>query len=315
MQYRRVGILMGGLGPERAVSLRSGQAVQTALKGRGYEVVPIDVDHQLDQTLRNAQIDVAFNALHGPYGEDGCVQGLLELLRIPYTGAGVMVSALCMDKLKSKELFKVHDVPSPKYYAVQSQDLPTLDARHGDFGFPVFVKPRSQGSSVGAGRANNLQELRATCVEALRFDAFALVEQYVPGSELTVGLLDGKALGIVEIVPQSENYDYRAKYGANGSAYFCPPRLPAETQAHICNCAEKAAAALDATQGAPRVDLRWNAEDGPQIMEVNTSPGMTATSLLPKVAAAVGMDFGALCDAILQRAQLNVQTVAWQEPL
>ena len=201
MKSKRVGILMGGMSAERDVSLRTGEGIYEALKERGYDVVRIFVDRDIDRVLRQNPIDVAFLALHGTYGEDGCVQGLLEIMGIPYTGSSVMASALAMDKLKAKQLFRLYNVPTPPYYMVNQVELGDLAEVHGSFGFPAFVKPRCQGSSVGAGRAEDLADLRTRCEEALRFDEHALVERYVAGREINVGVLDVKALGAIEIVP------------------------------------------------------------------------------------------------------------------
>ncbi len=217
MRSGRIGVLMGGLGPERQVSLETGAAVAEALRGRGHEVLEVYVDRDLDRVLRQHPIDVAFVALHGPYGEDGCVQGLLEMMGIPYTGSGVLASALAMDKLKSKELFRLYNVPTPPYYEVREEDLDRLEDRHGSFGFPVFVKPRRGGSSVGSGRADDLRGLRTRCEEALRVDPAVLVERHVTGREVAVGILDGRAMGAVEIEPSGDFYDYRSKYGRGGT--------------------------------------------------------------------------------------------------
>src|SRR5689334_14288430 len=203
---------MGGVSAERDVSLRTGEGIYEALAERGYNVTKIFVDRELDRTLRNQPIDVAFLALHGTYGEDGCIQGLLEILGIPYTGSGVLASALAMDKLKAKELFRLHNVPTPPYYSVEAEQVGDLEELHGSFGFPAFVKPRRSGSSVGAGKADDLGELKLRVDEAVQFDRSVLVERFVPGREVAVGILDGRALGAIEIVPKGSFYDYRSKY-------------------------------------------------------------------------------------------------------
>jgi D-alanine-D-alanine ligase len=295
---------MGGMSAEREVSVRSGEAVVEALAARGYNVQRIFVDRDLDRVLRQTPIDVAFIALHGTYGEDGCVQGLLEILGIPYTGSGVMASALSMDKLKSKQLFRLYNVPTPPYYAVQRGQLDDLGEVHGSFGFPVFVKPRSQGSSVGAARAGSLSELRRACEDALRFDDYALVERFVSGRDVTVGVLDGRALGAVEIVPKGDFYDYKSKYQSGGSEYHYPARLSPTRYKGVLNLAERAVQALD-VQGATRVDLLVTEGENEYVLEVNTLPGMTKTSLLPKIAQGAGYDFGDLCETILERARLH----------
>jgi D-alanine-D-alanine ligase len=304
VKSKRVGILMGGVSSEREVSLNTGNAIYETLKDRGYDVVKVLVDRDIDCVLRADPIDVAFIALHGTYGEDGAIQGLLEIFGIPYTGSGVMASALAMDKLKSKQLFRLYNVSTPPYYVVTRDELPRLEAIHGSFGFPAFVKPRCQGSSVGAGRANDLGELAARCVEALRFDDFALVERHVTGKEINVGVLDGKALGAIEIVPKGAFYDYTSKYQPGGSEYHFPARLTPTRYKSVLALAERAVQALDVS-GATRVDMLITEGENEYVLEVNTLPGMTATSLLPKIAKGAGYDFGDLCEAILQRARLH----------
>jgi D-alanine-D-alanine ligase len=306
MKHKRVGILMGGLSAEREVSIASGEAIHAALSGRGYDAIRVFVDRDIDRVLRQDPIDVAFIALHGSYGEDGCIQGLLELLEIPYTGAGVAESALAMDKLKSKELFRLHNVPTPPYYAIDAPQLATLEEVHGSFGFPAFVKPRRQGSSIGAGPARDLIELRERCDDALRFDRMAIVERYVDGREVTVGILDGRALGAVEIVPKRPFYDYKAKYQAGQSEYHCPARLSATRYQNVLRIAERAARALGCS-GAVRADLLVTEGENEYVLELNTLPGMTSTSLLPKIARGAGYDFADLCEAILQRASLKIR--------
>ncbi|MBX3249746.1 MAG: D-alanine--D-alanine ligase [Myxococcales bacterium] len=304
MKTKRIGVLLGGLGPEREVSLRSGEAILGALTRLGYDAVPVYVDRDIDRVLRQSPIDVAFLALHGPYGEDGCIQGLLELLGIPYTGSGVLASALAFDKLKSKELFRLHNVPTPPYYRLDVEELARLEEIHGSFGFPAFVKPRRAGSSVGSGRANDAAELRARCEAASAYDRSILVERFVPGREITVAVLDGRALGALEIVPKGRFYDYESKYQRGQSDYHFPARLPPTRYRGVLTIAERAARCLD-TSGAVRVDLLVTEGENEYVLEVNTLPGMTETSLLPMIARGAGMGFDELCEAILQRALLE----------
>lgn len=306
---RRVGVIMGGSSGERAVSLRSGSAVAEALEARGHEVVRIalgeDFGAELVMQLQRSRIDVAVLALHGRLGEDGCVQGLLELARVPYTGSGVLASALAMDKLKSKELFRLHNVPTPPYYSVDSDaDLADLEAIHGSFGFPVVVKPRGEGSSLGVTKATSMAELAKAIGTALELDDTVLVERFVAGTEVNVGILEGQVLGAIEIVPKNGMYDYEAKYTAGMSEYFMPARLPPTRYRGVLNLAERAARALGVS-GACRVDLLVTSGENEYVLEVNTLPGMTQTSLLPKIAAAAGFSFGDLCEAILDRARLH----------
>jgi D-alanine-D-alanine ligase len=307
MVQKRIGVLMGGTSAEREVSLRSGAAVTEALLEAGYDAVAIEIDEgrgSLDR-IADAGIDVAFVALHGRYGEDGCVQGWLELLGIPYTGSGVLASALAMDKLKAKELFRLHNVPTPPYYAFGPEHSPAdLEEIHGSFGFPVMVKPRREGSSVGIAKATTMSELAAAIDVALGYDDCVLVERFIAGREVTVGILGGRVLGALEVAPKSGIYDYSSKYTPGMTEYHMPARLPAARYRGVLNLAERAAQALDSS-GAVRVDLLVTEGQNEYVLEVNTLPGMTATSLLPKIAEAAGYGFPQLCAAIVERARLH----------
>ncbi len=303
---KHIGVLMGGMSAEREVSIESGEAVAKALESRGHQVSRIFVDHNIDQTLRQTPIDVAFIALHGTYGEDGCVLGLLEILQIPYTGSGVLASALAMDKLKAKELFRLYNVSTPPYYTLDTKDIANLEEVHGSFGFPAFVKPCRSGSSVGAGRADDMAQLKERCEAAAAFDNTLLVERFVKGREIAVGLLDGKALGAIEIVPSGEFYDYRSKYLSGKSEYHYPARLSPTRYKGVLNIAERANQCVGAT-GATRVDILVTEGENEYVLEVNTLPGMTPTSLLPKIAKGAGYDFADLCEAILGRASLGMR--------
>jgi D-alanine-D-alanine ligase len=306
---------MGGWSAEREVSLRTGEGVASALEGRGHDVTRIVWGARgpgLDELLRAARIEVAFIALHGRGGEDGCVQGMLELMGIPYTGSGVLASALAMDKLKAKELFRLHNVPTPPYYLASSADLPALAEVHGSFGFPVVVKPRREGSSIGLAKAVTLAELADAIERALAYDDDVLVERHIRATELHVGILDGRVLGAIEVVPKEGLYDYRAKYTAGLTDYVCPPRLPSTRMRGVMNLGACAARALSST-GACRVDLLVTEGENEYVLEVNTLPGMTPTSLLPKIAAAAGLDYPSLCDAILEGARLHASQPAAEE--
>ncbi len=305
MKDKEIGILLGGVSAEREISLKTGEAMYEALRARGYRVHKVFVDADIDRVLRQTTIDIAVIALHGTYGEDGCIQGMLETMGIPYTGSGVLASALAMDKLKSKELFRLYNVPTPPYYAVRADDIQRLEQVHSSFGFPSFVKPRSGGSSVGAGAAQSMKELRERCEEAARFDDWILVERLIRGREVAVGVLDGNALGAIEIEPKGGFYDYKSKYQKGQSEYHFPARLSPTRYQGVLNLAERAVHAVGAT-GATRVDLLVTPEENEYVLEVNTLPGMTPTSLLPKIAAGAGYDFGDLCEAILERATLHV---------
>ncbi|MEZ4263174.1 MAG: D-alanine--D-alanine ligase [Polyangiaceae bacterium] len=307
MTKRRVGVLMGGTSAERDVSLRTGEGVARALEGRGHEVVRLEVDadrQRIDRVLRRAEIDVAFLALHGRGGEDGCVQGMLELLGIPYTGSSVLASALAMDKLKAKEMFRLHNVPTPPYYMADEASLADLEDLHGSFGYPAIVKPRHEGSSIGLTKADDLASLQLGIERALEHDSWALVERFVRATEVHVGMLDGQVLGAIEVVPKSGLYDYTAKYTPGETEYVCPPRLAPTRLRGVMNLAERAARALGCT-GAVRVDLLVTPGENEYVLEVNTLPGMTPTSLLPKIAEHAGMDYPTLCERILESASLH----------
>jgi D-alanine-D-alanine ligase len=306
---QRIGVLMGGLSSEREVSLRTGESIVAALRDRGRDAVPIYVDRDVDQVLRQQRIDVAFIALHGRYGEDGCIQGLLEMIGIPYTGSDVLASALAMDKAKAKELFRLHNLPTPAYYVMArptAADDALLDvvAAHGDFGYPVVVKPVREGSSVGVEIAHGPDELAGACERAFCFDDEVLVERLIEGREVSVGVIGDRALGAVEIAPRDGFYDYGAKYTRGQTEYHIPPRLSPERYRGVLTQAVRAHAALGCA-GATRVDLMVSESGNEYVLEVNTVPGMTRTSLLPKIADAAGIGFDELCEMILAGARLS----------
>jgi D-alanine-D-alanine ligase len=307
MNARRIGVVMGGASAEREVSLCSGKAVTEALLEAGYDAVPVVLAGGVDAatTLQNAHMDVAFLALHGRLGEDGCVQGILEWLGIPYTGSSVLASALAMDKLKAKELFRLYNVPTPPYYAVDRHSARAgLEEIHGSFGFPVIVKPRREGSSIGVSRARDLTELESAVALALQYDDHALVERHIAAREVHVGILGDRVLGAIEVAPRGALYDFDSKYTPGMTDYFMPARLGPARYRGVLHLAERAARALD-TEGAVRVDLLVTEGQNEYVLEVNTLPGMTPTSLLPKIAAAAGFGFTQLCEAILERARLH----------
>jgi D-alanine-D-alanine ligase len=290
----RIGILMGGLSSERELSLQTGEAVFSALAARGHEAVKIFVDRELDLTLRQTPIDVAFLALHGRYGEDGCVQGLLELFGIPYTGSGVLASALAMDKLKTKELFRLHNLPTPAYY------IHRRGSDHGHFGFPAVVKPRAEGSSLGVRRVDDQEELDAAVEDALRFDDQVLVERYVEGRELQVVLLGGRVLGSAELLAGGDICGW-----ARGPVdLFLPPRLSPERLRGVHALAERAAHALDAS-GLVEVDLIVAERGNEVLLEVDTQPALAPASTAARVAAAAGLDLGTLAEEMLREAALH----------
>jgi D-alanine-D-alanine ligase len=310
MQSRKIGVLLGGLSSERDVSLRTGEAVLAALRERGYEAIPIYVDRDVDVALRQEQIEVAFVALHGRWGEDGCVQGLLEMLGIPYTGSDVLASALAMHKGKAKELFRLHNLPTPAYYSLTGASIAAcragsedLAALHGDFGFPCVVKPIREGSSVGVTICRVPGELGPAVERALCFDDEILVERFIAGKEVSVAVLEDRALGAVEISPRDGFYDYANKYTRGATDYFVPPRVSPERYRGILAQALRAHLALGC-RGATRVDMMVSDAGNEFVLEVNTLPGLTPASLLPKIADAAGISFGELCEMMLAGASL-----------
>jgi D-alanine-D-alanine ligase len=315
MQPGKIGVLLGGLSSERDVSLRTGEAVLAALRERGHDAVPIYVDRDVDVALRQEQIEIAFIALHGRWGEDGCIQGLLEMLGIPYTGSDVLASALAMHKGKAKELFRLHNLPTPAYYsltedsimasgaAASSLSSDDLTVLHGDFGFPCVVKPIREGSSVGVTICRAPGELRAAVERALCFDDEILVERFIAGREISVAILEDRALGAVEIAPRDGFYDYANKYIRGATDYFVPPRVSPERYRGILTQALRAHLALGC-RGATRVDMIVSDAGNEFVLEVNTLPGLTPASLLPKIADAAGISFGELCEMMLAGASL-----------
>lgn len=302
LRKKRVGVLLGGLSAERDVSLRSGEAIAQALASRGFDVVRIDAGRDVARRLLDERVEVAFIGLHGRYGEDGCIQGLLESMFIPYTGSGVLASAMAMDKVVTKRIFQVADVPVADWRVVPAGEVPS--AASLPFGVPCVVKPSREGSSVGVSLVEREEDLAAAVAEAARHPGEVLVERYVKGREINVAVLDGEALGAIEIRSSRAFYDYTAKYTAGMTQYVYPaPVTPAE-EARLSELAVKAYEALGC-QGAARVDFITPPTGDPLCLEVNTLPGMTATSLLPKIAAGRGLDFPTLCERLLIGASLK----------
>lgn len=302
LQQKRIAVLYGGISAEREVSLRSGQAVYQALLTADYRVDLIDVGADLPAQLKKQGSEIAFIALHGRNGEDGRVQGLLEMLRIPYTGSGVLASSLAMNKILTKQLLLFHGVPTPGYSVIHTpNDVQTyLAERHQ---FPLVVKPAHEGSTLGISIAKNLKELRDGIEAAAGFDAELLVEEFIDGPELTVAVMNGTALPIIQIVPHAGFYDYRAKYTAGQTSYLLPAPLEAAVYAAVQQAAVRACQVIGC-RGVARVDFMLG-DNRFYCLEVNTIPGMTETSLLPKAAAAVGLDFSQLVELILFDAALD----------
>ncbi len=301
---KKVAVLYGGRSAEREVSLRTGKACADALIERGYDIVLVDAGLDVAARLREAQAQVAFVALHGRWGEDGSIQGLLESMSIPYTGSGVLASALGMDKVFSKMLFREQGLKVIEYRVFRPGQAGTVTVADLPFGLPAVVKPGNEGSSVGVHIVHEADGLTAACLDAAQYKGDLVVERYVKGAEVDVAVLDGKALGAIEIVPSREFYDYTAKYTPGAAQYFYPARLPPEHARRVCQAAEQAHAALGCS-GVTRVDFIVSPDGTPFILEVNTLPGMTATSLVPKIAAGNGISFADLCERLLEGAALK----------
>lgn len=301
MRFKRVGVLMGGISAEREISLQSGEAVADGLGETGYEVIRIDATRELDMQLRAAQVEAVFIALHGRWGEDGTVQGMLEIMGIPYTGSGPLASALAMDKSRTRDILASAGLNVAPGIVVTDAD-PTPE---GGLSFPLVVKPVNEGSSVGVTIVREKSDLEASIRKALSCSRRALLEKYVPGAEVQVAVIDGEVLGSVEIEPHREFYDYGAKYKQGGSTHHIPPRLDRDTIDRACDLGARAFVAVGCA-GAARIDLILPREDQPVILEVNTIPGMTPTSLLPEIAAHRGISFPDLVSRMMEGARLHV---------
>jgi len=301
---RKVAVLHGGRSSEREVSLKTGAACAEALAARGLEVTLIDVGLDVAERLRAAGAEVAFVALHGRYGEDGSIQGLLESLGIPYTGSGVLASAVGMDKVLSKLLFRSVGLDVTDYRVFPPERAAALHGKDFPFTFPVVVKPSCEGSSVGVTLVKDPTHLAAACVEAARWKGDVIVERYVKGKEVQVAVLDGRAMGVIEVVPANEFYDYAAKYTAGTTQYFYPARISEADTRKLMEAAELAHRALGCA-GVTRTDFILTPDGVAYILEVNTLPGMTASSLVPKIAAGNGIPFPELCERLLDGAALK----------
>lgn len=306
-RFGRVGVVMGGWSPERDVSLRSGQAVAAALASRGIDVVSIDADRDVINTLAAQHVDRVFLILHGTGGEDGTIQGALELAGIPYTGSGVLGSALAMNKLRTKQVCRDVGVPTPAWTMVTDADSAVSAAT--DFGFPVIVKPIAQGSSIGVSKVMGNEVTQAFALASQYGEV--MVETFVEGREVTASILDGEVLPLISMSTSRVFYDYDAKYNDDGTHYECPCHLPDDVTATIKRHALTAFQAVGAS-GWGRADFMVDAENRPWFIELNTLPGMTDHSLVPMAAQAHGLGFGELCERILSA---TLDTVATEEAM
>jgi D-alanine-D-alanine ligase len=294
--FGAVAVVMGGNSAEREVSLNSGANVLEALRARGVDAHGVDGVPALLEGLRAGRYARVFNILHGRGGEDGTLQGALESLGVPYTGSGVLGSALSMDKVRTKQVWLALGLPTPRYAGFSPGD----DVREAiaDLGLPVVVKPSHEGSSVGITRVRSPADLSAAIALAARYDGELVIEQLIEGGEYTVGILEGEALPSIRIVPPGEYYDYHAKYVSDDTQYLCPG-LEGDAEAQLRALALRAFEASGAS-GWGRVDVMRDRQGDNWLLEVNTTPGMTSHSLVPKAARALGIDFSSLCWRILE---------------
>jgi D-alanine-D-alanine ligase len=306
--WGRVGVLYGGTSAEREVSLMSGEGVCAALREAGVDAHLFDTGRRSLAELAAAGFERVFIALHGRFGEDGTIQGALELLGIPYTGSGPLASSLAMDKIATKRLWLQHGLPTPRFAVLDCQADPAGLER--ELGLPLIVKPPHEGSTLGLTRVQSADQLAGALALACRHDDCALAEQFIQGRELTVPILgsggQARALPVIEIIAPQGNYDYEHKYVSNDTRYVCPAELPADLTQRIQDLCVQAYRVLGC-EGWGRADVMLDAQHQPWLLEMNTSPGMTGHSLVPMGAKALGMTYGELCVSILATARCKVR--------
>ncbi|MFH1904487.1 MAG: D-alanine--D-alanine ligase [bacterium] len=297
MKNRRIAVLMGGPSSEREISLKSGNCVLKALKAAQLNATAFDVNRELPDRLIKGKIDLVFIALHGKPGEDGTIQGMLDILNIPYTGSGVLASALSMDKIASKRLFQIAEIPTPEFSVINKNKSHFNPPQS----FPVVIKPSTEGSTIGVSIVKNANEFKKALETAFRYDDNIICEKYIDGKEITVGILEEKALPVIEIVPKFGFYDFNAKYKKKSTDFVVPAELKKEKSAKIKQIALKTHKILGC-YGMSRVDMKLDCKLNPYVLEINTIPGLTETSLLPKAAQAAGISFIELCLKLLDLA-------------
>lgn len=295
--FGMVAVLMGGNSAERDVSLRSGAAVHAALVARGVNALAVDVTGNVIDSLANLDVDRVFNIIHGRGGEDGVLQGVLDVLKLPYTGSGVLASALAMDKLRTKLCWRGANLPTPNWFVLKTEN--DIDACIEVLGFPIIVKPALEGSSIGMSKAKNRAELVVALEIALACNCEVYAEAWVTGDEYTVSILQGQALPIIRLETPHEFYDYEAKYNSTTTQYHCPCGLNAEQELQLQQLALQASGIIR-VEGWARVDVFIDQNGQAQLIEINTVPGMTEHSLVPMAAKQVGIDFNTLVWRILE---------------
>lgn len=296
-EFGRVAVVMGGTAAEREVSLTSGRAVLAALVRKGVDAVAIDVQGDTVARLWGQGFDRVFNIVHGRGGEDGVLQGTLESLGLPYTGSGVLASALAMDKLRTKLCWMGAEIPTPRWTVLETES--DLERCAASLGFPVIVKPSAEGSSIGMSRAETREDLAAAWAHAASFRCPVFAEQWITGAEYTAAILDGRPLPLIRLETPNAFYDFDAKYKADSTRYHCPCGLSPEVEGALQDLAARACRTLDVS-GWARVDLLVDQTGAPALIEVNTVPGMTDHSLVPMAAKAAGIDFDDLVWRILE---------------
>lgn len=298
-EFGRVAVAMGGDSAERDVSLDGGRAVLAALRAKGVDAEPVDGPKAVLEVMLAGRFDRVFNMLHGRGGEDGQLQGALEVLGVPYTGSGVMASALTMDKVRTKRVWDSMGLPTPDFRMIIDESPEEARARVHDLGMPLIVKPVREGSTLGLTKLTRLDDLAAALELARRYDRYVVAERFVDGAEYTASILQGEPLPLVRIESESELYDYEAKYHSEATRYLVPCGLDADAE-HRLQALSLAACESVGCTGWGRVDFMLDADGEAWLLEVNTVPGMTNHSLVPMAAKAVGLDFETLCWRILE---------------
>ena len=300
--FGKVAVLLGGRSAEREISLMSGNAVLAALKRKGADEHAFDTRDRDLHELRSQGFDRVFIALHGRYGEDGTVQGALELMGIPYTGSGVMASSLAMDKWRTKLVWIAAGIPTPRFVMLEPGS--DFKAVANDLGLPLIVKPSREGSTIGLTKVTHAQDVEAAYRKAAEHDDMVLAEEFIAGAEVTASILGERALPLIRIEAPGGSYDYQAKYFSDETRYFCPSGLPPAQESRIQALALKASRILDC-RGWGRVDVMLNAKGEPYLLEANTVPGMTGHSLVPMAAKVAGIPFDDLVVRILEDAHVG----------
>lgn len=301
---KKIAVLMGGKSAEREISLKSGRAMEASLRRQGCTVLAIDLDETIAERIRREKIKLVVNALHGRGGEDGTIQGLLEILGIPYTGSGVLASAIGMNKVMTKRLLEACAIPTPRYAVLHSgrpADRPFGEGLPAGITCPVVVKPSSEGSTIGVTIVASPDGIPEACAEAFRHGEEILIEEYIGGREVTAGILDETPLPLIEIETKEDFYNYKSKYSVGTTDYVVPAPLPPAVAKDVQRLALRTHQAIGC-RGCSRVDFRVDPDGKPFVLEINTVPGMTETSLLPKAAAAAGISYDQLVAEIVRSA-------------